>query len=83
MTRTNSLLGLLLLSLGASAQNLPVVLATKGPVRAMTVPLNGIAPGNQYSILYSLDSLVNLTPETRVTVRSTCRNWCRNMRDSR
>ncbi len=68
MTRTNSLLGLLLLALGAFAQNLPVVLATKGPVRAMKAALPGIAPGNQYSILYSLDSLVNLTPETRVTV---------------
>ncbi len=68
MIRTNLFLGLLLLPLGAFAQNLPVVLATKGPVRAMAVPLNGIAPGNQYSILYSLDSLVNLKPETRVTV---------------
>jgi hypothetical protein len=45
-----------------------VVLASKGPVRAMTAPLPGVAPGNQYSILYSLDSLVDLKPETRVTV---------------
>jgi Squalene-hopene cyclase C-terminal domain len=68
VTRTNFILGLLLLYQGAFAQNLPAVLATSGPVRPMTVPLPGIAPGNQYSMLYSLDSLVNLTPETRVTV---------------
>jgi Squalene-hopene cyclase C-terminal domain/HEAT repeats len=68
VTRINSSLGLLLLSLGAFAQDLPVVLASKGPVRTMTAQLPGIAPGNQYSILYSLDSLANLKPETRVTV---------------
>ena len=68
MARTNFTLCLLLLYQGAFAQNLPAVLATRGPVRTMKAPLPGIAPGNQYSILYSLDSLVNLTPETRVTV---------------
>src|SRR5215469_12464437 len=50
------------------AQNLPPVLATRGFVRTMRVPLPGVAPGNQYSILYSLDSLANLKPETRVMV---------------
>ncbi len=68
MTRTNSLLGLFFFSLGAFAQNLPVILATKGPVRTMSAPLTGVAPGNQYSLLYSLDSLADLKPETRVTV---------------
>ena len=68
MIRTNSFLALLFLPIGAYAQNLPVALATQGPVRGMRTQLPGIAPGNQYSILYSLDSLVNLKPETRVKV---------------
>jgi hypothetical protein len=45
---------------------LPVVLAKTGPVRTESLPLSGLRPGNQYSVLYSLDALSGLGPEARV-----------------
>jgi hypothetical protein len=60
--------GILLMSGLAAAKALPVVLAKSGPVRTESLPLSGLQPGNQYSILYSLDSLSDLRPEARVEV---------------
>jgi HEAT repeat protein len=50
------------------AQKLPVVVADSGTVRTMSVALPGVAPGNQYSLLYSLDSLSGLGQDARVEV---------------
>lgn len=60
--------GILLLCGLAAAKTLPVVLAKSGPVRTESLLLKSVRPGNQYSILYSLDSLGDLQPEARVEV---------------
>src|SRR3954467_15070064 len=60
--------GIFLLCGLAAAKTLPVVLAKSGPVRTESLPLSGVRPGNQYSILYSLDSLDDLQPDARVEI---------------
>src|SRR4051794_13955772 len=60
--------GIFLLCSLAPAKTLPVVLAKSGPVRTGSLLLKGVRPGNQYSILYSLDSLGQLQPDARVEV---------------
>jgi hypothetical protein len=49
-------------------QKLPVIVARSGPAETMQAKLPHLSPGNQYSFLYSLDSLKALSAETRVDV---------------
>src|SRR5690348_12999538 len=51
-----------------TAKPLPVVLQKSGPVKTESVPLTGVRPGHQYSILYSLDSLHGIPADGRVEV---------------
>ncbi len=60
--------GIFLLYSLAAAKTLPVILAKSGPVRTENLPLSGVRPGSQYSILYSLDSVGDLQPDARVEV---------------
>ena len=53
-------------SLAAAAKTLPVALVKSGPVHTESLALNGVKAGNQYSILYSLDSLRDLRVDSRV-----------------
>jgi hypothetical protein len=50
------------------SQVLPVVVTRSGPVSSTNVPLPGVVPGGQYSLMYSLDSLSGLGPDVRVEV---------------
>jgi hypothetical protein len=53
----------------AVGKPLPVIVAAKSrPVRTENVTLRGLQPGNQYSILYSLNSLRDIGPEGRLEI---------------
>jgi hypothetical protein len=52
----------------AAAKTLPVILVKSGPVHTETLSLGDVQAGHQYSILYSLDSLRDLRPDSRVAV---------------
>jgi hypothetical protein len=56
------------LSLAASGGGISVLVEEAGAVRSGSVALMGLGTSNQYSILYSLRSLRDLTAETRVEV---------------
>ena len=56
------------LALAAQAGEISVLVSKTGAVHSESVALPGLATGNQYSVLYSLRSLRDLTPETRVDV---------------
>jgi hypothetical protein len=58
----------LALSLGANAAELSRLTAKTGTVRTETIAISGLTTNNQYSLLYSLRSLRELTAETRVVV---------------
>jgi len=58
----------LALLLGANAAELSVLTEKTGTVRPETISLSGLTTKNQYSLLYSLRSLRELTAETRVVV---------------
>src|SRR5690242_5395088 len=66
--RLRALPGFLLLCSFAAAKTLPVVLQKSGQVQTENLPLSGVQPGHRYSILYSLDSLRDLRPDSRVDV---------------
>ena len=50
------------------AASLPVVLSKRGPVRTETLPIRGLDPSQQYSLLYSLSPLRALGPGARVEI---------------
>jgi squalene-hopene cyclase-like protein len=56
------------LALTANAAELLQLVARTGTVRSETVTLPDLRPQNQYSVLYSLRSLRDLTAETRVEI---------------
>src|SRR5216684_3900245 len=59
----------ILISLASvSAASLPVVLSRAGSVRTETVTLKALDPEHQYSVLYSIGPLRNLSPDARVIV---------------
>ena len=66
--RLRVLPGFLLLCSFGAARTLPVVLQKSGQVQTENLPLSGLQPGHQYSILYSLDSLRDLRPDSRINV---------------
>lgn len=66
--RLRVLPGFLLFCSFAAAKTLPVVLQQSGQVQTENVSLSGVQPGHQYSILYSLDSLRGLHPDSRINV---------------
>src|SRR5258708_7011154 len=51
-----------------SAAQLPIVLSRTGSVRTETVTLKALDAEHQYSVLYSISPLRNLTPDARVIV---------------
>src|SRR6516165_10803225 len=69
-----SILALLLSSLGTTPQNAAgtaspnTMVRRSGPVVNLSVPLVGLDPDSQYSVLYSLTSLDGLGPDARVEV---------------
>ncbi|HEV1288363.1 MAG TPA: hypothetical protein VNU44_23765, partial [Bryobacteraceae bacterium] len=56
------------LALAANAGELSVVLTRTGAVQDEIITLAGLSPQNQYSLLYSLNSLRDLTPGTKVEI---------------
>jgi len=56
------------LALSASAGEISVLAQKTGTVRSESVALTGLGTSNQYSLLYSLRSLRDLTAETRVEI---------------
>ena len=61
-------MALLGLMLSANAAGLSAVTSKTGLVRSETIALNQLSPQSQYSFLYSINSLHELTPGTRVEV---------------
>ena len=51
-----------------AAKPLPVVFQKSGPVKTESLGLPGVRPGNQYSLLYSLNSLSGITTDGRVNL---------------
>lgn len=63
-------LAVMMMALGAGAAGpLPVVLQESGPVKTGSIAIPGVQPGNQYSLLYSLDSLRGIPADGRVNVQ--------------
>lgn len=50
------------------AAQLPEVVRRNGAVRSEVIPIADLQPGAQYSLLYSLQSLATLHPESRVSL---------------
>lgn len=57
-----------LCSYSALAVDLPRVISRSGSVRSEVIPLRGLDDKHQYSLLYSVSTLRNLTPKSRITV---------------
>src|SRR5579862_7794907 len=58
----------LMICCGARAVTLPVVLSRTGPIRSETVKLKDLSPGDQYSLLYSISDLSDISPDTRIAL---------------
>ena len=65
--RPRAILGLLI-SYAVGATTLPVVLSRSGQVRSERVPLQGLDPAHQYSLLYSVRELRAIGPEARIKI---------------
>lgn len=62
-------IALMLVTIGFGVgKPLPVVFQKSGPVKTENIPLDGVRPGHQYSVLYSLDSLRGIPADGRVDV---------------
>jgi hypothetical protein len=61
-------IAILALALAADAADLSVVATKTGAIRSENITLAGLSPTNQYSLLYSVSSLRELMPETRIEV---------------
>jgi hypothetical protein len=61
-------IAIFVLALVADAGEISIVAQKTGAVRSESVSLTGLGTSNQYSLLYSLRSLRDLTAETRVEV---------------
>ncbi len=61
-------ISILICMLPLSAGSLPVVLSQTGNVRSEIVTLKALDPAHQYSVLYSISPLRNLSPNARVVV---------------
>src|SRR3954464_2411394 len=55
-------------SYSAFAIDLPRLISRSGSVRSEVIPLRGLDDKHQYSLLYSVSTLRNLTPDSRITV---------------
>ena len=63
-----AVLAAIVCSYSAFAIDLPRVISRSGAVRSEVIPLRGLDDKHQYSLLYSLGTLRNLTPGSRITV---------------
>jgi len=69
--RTRLLILVLVAVTCLAGKPLPVVFQKSGPVKTARMVLPGVRPGNQYSILYSLNSLSGIAADGRAPLAAT------------